>query len=91
MAAPRVVIEYCPKCGWLLRATWLAQELLTTFADELGELALKPAEPGKFCIWVEGEMVWERKRDGGFPQAAQLKRLVQPLVAPNKSLGHSAE
>jgi selenoprotein W-related protein len=91
MAAPRVVIEYCPKCGWLLRATWLAQELLTTFSEELGELALKPAEPGKFCIWVDGEMVWERKRDGGFPQAAQLKRLVQPRVAPNKPLGHSSE
>jgi selenoprotein W-related protein len=91
MASPRVVIEYCPKCGWLLRASWLAQELLTTFANELGELALKPAAPGTFCIWAEGELVWDRKRDGGFPQAAQLKRLVQPIVAPDKILGHSAE
>ena len=34
---PRVVIEYCPKCRWLLRAAWIAQELLTTFENELAE------------------------------------------------------
>jgi selenoprotein W-related protein len=89
MAATQIVIEYCPRCGWLLRASWLAQELLTTFADELQELTLAPAPAGTFRIWANGQLVWERKRDGGFPQAAELKRLVQPLIAPNKSLGHS--
>jgi selenoprotein W-related protein len=89
MSHTQVVIEYCPKCGWLLRATWLAQELLTTFAAELGELVLRPASPGTFNIWANGELVWERKRDGGFPQAAQLKRLVQPHLCPDKDLGHS--
>ena len=36
---PRVEIVYCTQCRWLLRAAWMAQELLTTFADELGEVA----------------------------------------------------
>ncbi len=89
MPHTQVVIEYCPKCGWLLRATWLAQELLTTFAAELGELVLRPAPSGTFSIWANGELVWERKRDGGFPQAAQLKRLVQAHLCPGKDLGHS--
>ena len=42
---PRVEIRYCVKCRWLLRAAWTAQELLTTFAEELGEVALVPGDP----------------------------------------------
>src|SRR5688500_5080107 len=30
---PIITIEYCPKCGWMLRAAYFAQELLTTFQD----------------------------------------------------------
>lgn len=89
MSTSRIVIEYCPKCGWLLRAAWLAQELLTTFAAELGELALRPAASGTFRILANDQLVWDRKQDGGFPQAAELKRRVQPLIAPDKDLGHS--
>lgn len=33
---PRLEIEYCTQCRWLLRAAWMAQELLTTFEAELG-------------------------------------------------------
>lgn len=87
----RIVIEYCPRCGWLLRAAWLAQELLTTFSTELTELSLKPASSGTFKIWANQTLVWDRKRNDGFPQAAELKRLVQPLIAPDKHLGHSAK
>lgn len=90
MSPSRIVIEYCPKCGWLLRAAWLAQELLTTFGAELGELTLRPATSGTFRILANDEVVWDRKVDGGFPQAAELKRRVQPLIAPGKDLGHSA-
>ena len=43
MNEPRVEIRYCTRCRWLLRAAWLAQELLTTFdGGELGEVALVP-------------------------------------------------
>ena len=44
---PRVEIEYCTQCRWLLRAAWMAQELLTTFEQELGEVALVPAPAGR--------------------------------------------
>ena len=36
----RVEIEYCTQCRWLMRAAWMAQELLTTFEAEIGEVAL---------------------------------------------------
>lgn len=39
---PRVSITYCTQCRWLLRAAWLAQELLTTFEDELGKWRCGP-------------------------------------------------
>ena len=47
---PEIVINYCTQCQWLLRAAWLAQELLSTFADDLGRVALEPGTGGIFRI-----------------------------------------
>ncbi|MDX1606518.1 MAG: SelT/SelW/SelH family protein [Candidatus Competibacterales bacterium] len=85
---PRVTIQYCTQCRWLLRAAWLAQELLSTFTDELSEVALIPGTGGVFEIRVDDRPVWLRERDGGFPDAAELKRRVRDQVAPQRSLGH---
>ena len=49
---PRVSIAYCTKCRFLARATWIAQELLTTFPDEIGEIALVPGDGGVFQVRV---------------------------------------
>lgn len=74
----------------MLRSAWLAQELLTTFEAELGEVALIPSQQsGTFRIQVNDEQVWSRQADGGFPAAAELKRRVRDLVAPGRTLGHS--
>lgn len=87
---PTVSIEYCPRCGWLMRSAWLAQELLTTFEHELGSLELIPSPTsGTFEIRVDGAVVWNRQADHGFPQAADLKRRVRDRVAPGRALGHS--
>lgn len=88
MSSPRVVITYCTQCNWLLRAQWYAGELLTTFSAELGEVALVPATGGMFRIDVDDVSVWNRKRDGGFPEIGDLKRRIRDLVAPDKALGH---
>jgi selenoprotein W-related protein len=87
--APRVEIEYCTQCRWLMRAGWTAQELLTTFTAELGEVALVPGSGGVFDVRVDGEMVWSRKEAGGFPELSELKRLVRDRVAPQRELGHT--
>ena len=42
VSKPEIVITYCTQCQWLLRAAWLAQELLSTFAEDLGRVALEP-------------------------------------------------
>ena len=86
---PRVEIEYCTQCRWLLRAAWMAQERLTTFEQELGEVALIPGISGVFEVRVEGETVWSRKERGRFPEAKEIKQLVRDRVAPDKELGHS--
>lgn len=85
-----VTITYCPKCGWLLRAAWLAQELLTTFSDELAGVTLAPSEnAGYFAVTIGETVLWDRKAEGGFPEAKELKRRVRDIVAPEKNLGHS--
>lgn len=92
---PRLTLEYCPRCGWLLRSAWLAQELLTTFTDELGEVALRPsATSGTFKIFLNDEEIFDRKSagagaPGGFPEIKALKQQVRDRIAPGKSLGHS--
>ncbi|HEX2532276.1 MAG TPA: SelT/SelW/SelH family protein [Chitinophagaceae bacterium] len=87
---PLVTITYCPRCGWLLRAAWMAQELLTTFTEELQGVCLQPAEiSGAFTVRVNDEVLFDRKRDGRFPEIRELKQAVRDKVAPDKNLGHS--
>ncbi|GIV59349.1 SelT/SelW/SelH family protein [Rhodocaloribacter litoris] len=84
-----IEIHYCTRCRWLLRATWMAQELLTTFEQEIGRLVLVPGTGGIFEIYADGERVWSRKAQGRFPEIAELKRLVRDRIAPEKDLGHT--
>src|SRR5215510_2849273 len=86
---PRIEIQYCTQCRWLLRAAWMGQELLSTFSDEIGEVALVPGTGGVFEIRVEGELVWSRAEMQGFPDIKELKQLVRDRIAPDKDLGHS--
>jgi len=85
----RVTILYCTQCNWLLRAAWMAQELLQTFTDSLGEVALIPGTGGNFEIRVNGDLIWERKRDGGFPGPKELKQRVRDIIEPDRDLGHT--
>ena len=86
---PRVEIEYCSQCRFILRASWFAQELLTTFADELGEVALVPGTGGIFEVRLDGERLWSKKEAGRFPEPKEIKQLIRDRIAPEKDLGHS--
>lgn len=90
-ASPVVEITYCTQCRWLLRAAWVAQELLTTFADELGAVTLVPGTGGVFEVRLDGETVWSRKAEGRFPELKELKQRIRDRVAPERDLGHSEE
>ncbi len=85
---PRVAITYCTQCNWLLRSAWMAQELLSTFRDDLGEVALIPATGGAFRIEIGSTLLWERVRDGGFPDVKALKQRVRDHLDPGRDLGH---
>ena len=85
----RVEIEYCTSCRWLLRAAWVAQELLTTFEADLGEVALIPGSGGVFEVRVNGETIWSHKSEGRFAQPKELKQRLRDRIAPGRALGHS--
>jgi len=87
--ANQVSIIYCSQCRWLLRASWMAQELLTTFDTELDELTLKPGTGGIFEVYANSERIWSRKETGRFPDITELKQLVRDTIAPERDLGHS--
>jgi len=91
---PRIEIVFCTQCRWLLRAGWMAQELLTTFQDEVGEVALIPGTGGIFEIRAEGagiprQVIWSRKDEGRFPELKDVKQRLRDVIAPEKPLGHS--
>ena len=87
-AKPHMTIAYCTQCHWLLRAAWMAQEVLSTFSLEVGAVTLKPGTGGIFEIRIDDALIWERKRDGGFPDVKQLKQMVRDRIDPERDLGH---
>jgi selenoprotein W-related protein len=87
---PTIIIEYCPKCHWLLRAAYMAQEILTTFADEVTAVTLKPSEvSGRYTIYADDKKVFDRKEYGGFAEIKEIKQFLRDVVAPGKNLGHT--
>lgn len=73
-----------------MRAAYMAQELLTTFSDDLYGITLQPSETsGKYNIRINEVVVFDRKEQGRFPEIKELKQLVRDVVNPEKSLGHS--
>lgn len=85
---PAITIHYCTQCNWLLRSAWMAQELLHTFAEDLSAVTLQPGTGGAFEITIDGQVIWERKQEGGFPDAAALKQRVRDVCWPDRALGH---
>jgi selenoprotein W-related protein len=77
----------------MLRSAYFAQELLTTFEKDIGEVVLIPCkgESGTFIIRIDGNQVWNRKNEStpGFPDVKDLKQIVRDIISPSKSLGHS--
>ncbi|GAB1856221.1 SelT/SelW/SelH family protein [Flavobacteriaceae bacterium MHTCC 0001] len=83
-----IKIVYCTQCRWLLRASWISQELLTTFSDTINELTLVPGMGGIFEVYANGVKIWSRKEMNGFPEIKELKKRVRDVIAPDKDLGH---
>lgn len=91
MPGPRIAITYCTKCKFMLRAAWLAQELLTTFSDELGEVAIVPSSGGIFEVTLNGEIIASNREGASMPDPAAVKRTVRDRIAPDRKIGHESE
>jgi len=89
MTRPRVEIEYCSQCGFLLRSAWMAQELLTTFVDELGGVTLIPARAASSRCASTANWSGRANRKVAYPDPKELKQRVRDIIAPEKDLGHS--
>ncbi len=89
MGTYQLEIEYCTQCRWLLRAAWLAQELLTTFEADLAGVNLMPGTGGIFEVRLNGAVLFNRKQAGRFPESKELKQLIRDVIAPERNLGHS--
>ena len=64
----------------------MGQELLSTFAEELGSVTLIPDDTGGvFEIRLDGKLLWSRGERGRFPE---MKQMVRDEVAPGRDLGH---
>lgn len=86
---PRIEIEYCTQCGFLLRAAWVAQELMRAFEDELGEVALVPGGGGHFVVRLNDRVVFSRREHGRFPEPKELKQAVRDLIGSERRFGHT--
>jgi len=86
---PKITIEYCNQCRFVLRATWMLQELLFTFGEDLEEVALRPGSGGVFTVRFNDDILFDRKEEGRFPESKELKQRIRDRIDPERSLGHS--
>ena len=86
-----VEIKYCTQCRFILRASWMAQEILMTFGENITNLNLKPSSSGIFTISLDGEILFSRKQEGRFPESKEIKQMIRDRILPEMDLGHSDE
>lgn len=87
---PTLTIRYCTGCQWMLRAAYYAQEILSTFSEQVEKVCLIPENEvgGTFQIHCGEQKLWDRVEDGGFPATKVLKQRIRDRIDPGKDLGH---
>lgn len=88
MSKPKLEVEYCARCGFMLRAAWVAQELLKSFEHELGEVALKPGSGGIFAVRLDEALLFSNKAEGRFPEMRELRQRVAQAIGSDQRFGH---
>ena len=58
-----IEIEYCVPCGFLSRASDLAETLLATFGEDLDRVSLVTGDAGVFVVRVDGVVVFDKSTD----------------------------
>ena len=84
-----IKINFCTKCGWLTRASWLSQEFINTFESDISSINLVPDRNGKFEIRCSNVMIFSRKKEAKFIDLKLMKQRIRDVVNPSMTLGHS--
>lgn len=85
----KIEIQFCTLCVWLPRASWMMQEILTTFQGEVISVTLTPKSGGIFEIFLDKEKIYSRSDFGGFLDIKDVKKLIRDKISPGKNLGHT--
>jgi len=84
-----IEIEYCIKCKWLNRASWLSQEILSTFSNDIKGVYLIPSKiAGILEIRCDRQVIWERSKEKPIPEIKIIKQKIRNIISPDKNLGH---
>jgi selenoprotein W-related protein len=75
-ARHRLEIEFCQVCKFGGRAFWLARELFDQRPDLADEIVLIPSSGGAFTVRIDGDELWDYKRQGGFPEPKEIREAV---------------
>jgi len=74
-------IEYCVPCNYLPRATWVAQEILTTFPVNVASVKLVASRGGRFEVSVDGELVFSTVQMGRFPEIQEIREKIRDKLS----------
>jgi selT/selW/selH-like putative selenoprotein len=77
----RLEIEFCQACKFGGRAFFLARELFDQRPDLVDEIVLVPSSGGAFTVRFDGDVVWDYKERGGFPEPKQIREAILALRA----------
>ena len=72
----RLEIEFCQVCKFGGRAFWLARELYDQRPDLADEIVLIPSSGGAFTVRFDGDVMWDYKAQGGFPDPKDIREAV---------------
>ena len=81
-----IQIEYCVACGFLPRAEEVQHALLTELGQRVDGVRMKPGRGGVFQVSVNGELIFDKTRDG-FDVAEIVRRAAARCAAAGEPLG----
>ena len=77
---PTITITYCTGCNFTARATWLAQELLHTFHDQVAGVMVIPGSGGVLEVGLGNTTIFSRKDAGRDPLIKELRDAIYELL-----------
>ncbi|EZQ10594.1 hypothetical protein CM19_03975 [Candidatus Acidianus copahuensis] len=75
-------IVYCRPCKYLDRALNLSKDLLSYFEE--ADVTLVQGNRGIFDVYVDGNLIFSRFKEGRFPESEEILKEVSKKIKENK-------